>query len=366
MSQDCFADEIAIDFPSVEPAVERMRDAFLGERADDDVLRREVLVSRARGVRRTGRAARGADARRVPALRRARRNLDRAVRRLSAPARRCCVIRARHAAAGGRRRRAPPFPRVLARRRLGARRSPHRDRRAITTVSMHAVGGRCASRTRRTDIATARDACSTSTCVGILFIVWGLLTTLVGAVDARARHRRDRAHRVGRAGRQGGTLPPASRPPRSSTLALIAIVWGLAHVVVGLPLRRRRHWSRVAALRPGVRGSAAAAVRHGARLLHAVGAARARSAGQGESAYASITPDILCRMPVDQASRARGAEGRPGPRSGPRHRQPRLHQGPDGRRRPRRVHHRADDAGLSREGSDARSGARRRDADARA
>jgi hypothetical protein len=46
MSQDCFADEIAIDFPNVEPAVVRMRDAFLGEREDDDVLRREVLVSR--------------------------------------------------------------------------------------------------------------------------------------------------------------------------------------------------------------------------------------------------------------------------------------------------------------------------------
>jgi hypothetical protein len=49
MSQDCFADEIAIDFPSVELAVERMRDAFLGERSGDDVdvvLRREVLVSR--------------------------------------------------------------------------------------------------------------------------------------------------------------------------------------------------------------------------------------------------------------------------------------------------------------------------------
>jgi len=32
---DCFADEIAIDFPSVRPAVERMRDAFLGERELD-------------------------------------------------------------------------------------------------------------------------------------------------------------------------------------------------------------------------------------------------------------------------------------------------------------------------------------------
>jgi hypothetical protein len=48
MPFDCFADEIAIDFPSVEPAVERMRDAFLGERtgAADDVLRLEVQVSR--------------------------------------------------------------------------------------------------------------------------------------------------------------------------------------------------------------------------------------------------------------------------------------------------------------------------------
>ena len=46
MSHDCFADEIAIDFPSVEPAVERMRDAFLGERADDGVLRTELRVSR--------------------------------------------------------------------------------------------------------------------------------------------------------------------------------------------------------------------------------------------------------------------------------------------------------------------------------
>jgi hypothetical protein len=37
MSHDCFADEIAIDFPSVEPVVERMRDAFLGEREEDTV-----------------------------------------------------------------------------------------------------------------------------------------------------------------------------------------------------------------------------------------------------------------------------------------------------------------------------------------
>jgi len=44
MVHDCFADEIAIDFPSVRPAVERMRDAFLGER-EGDVVRAEVSLS---------------------------------------------------------------------------------------------------------------------------------------------------------------------------------------------------------------------------------------------------------------------------------------------------------------------------------
>ena len=45
MTDECFADEIAIDFPSVGRVVARMRDAFLGERDDDDVLRADVSVS---------------------------------------------------------------------------------------------------------------------------------------------------------------------------------------------------------------------------------------------------------------------------------------------------------------------------------
>ncbi len=43
---DCFADEIAIDFPSVGHLVERVRDAFLGERAGgDDTHMTEVSLS---------------------------------------------------------------------------------------------------------------------------------------------------------------------------------------------------------------------------------------------------------------------------------------------------------------------------------
>jgi hypothetical protein len=45
MPHECFADEIAIDFPSVGNVVERMRDAFLGEPENSDVLRADVLLS---------------------------------------------------------------------------------------------------------------------------------------------------------------------------------------------------------------------------------------------------------------------------------------------------------------------------------
>ena len=45
MSHECFADEIAIDFPSVGRVVERIREAFLGEDVDGDVLRAEVSLS---------------------------------------------------------------------------------------------------------------------------------------------------------------------------------------------------------------------------------------------------------------------------------------------------------------------------------
>ena len=46
MPYECFADEIAIDFPSVGHVVDRMRDAFLGERADSDVVSTELSLSR--------------------------------------------------------------------------------------------------------------------------------------------------------------------------------------------------------------------------------------------------------------------------------------------------------------------------------
>ena len=46
MPHECFADEIAIDFPSVGHVIDRMRDAFLGERAEGYVVSAEVPLSK--------------------------------------------------------------------------------------------------------------------------------------------------------------------------------------------------------------------------------------------------------------------------------------------------------------------------------
>ena len=42
---DCFADETAIDFPSVRPLAERERDLFLGRPVEPDTLKTEVCLS---------------------------------------------------------------------------------------------------------------------------------------------------------------------------------------------------------------------------------------------------------------------------------------------------------------------------------
>ncbi|HZT76787.1 MAG TPA: hypothetical protein VFA27_09025 [Vicinamibacterales bacterium] len=85
--------------------------------------------------------------------------------------------------------------------------------------------------------------------VGVLFVVWGLLTTLVGVstlalgVGAVAL--------IAQAGRSGGQVAAGLTAAVFTTLAVIAIVWGAAHVVVGVPLRQRKSWARHVALMLG-------------------------------------------------------------------------------------------------------------------
>jgi hypothetical protein len=86
--------------------------------------------------------------------------------------------------------------------------------------------------------------------VGILFIIWGLLTALVGvstlALGVGAVALIASAARGG-----GGQVAAGLTAVVFTTLAIIAILWGVAHVVVGVPLRRRRPWSRLIALMLG-------------------------------------------------------------------------------------------------------------------
>ena len=82
--------------------------------------------------------------------------------------------------------------------------------------------------------------------VGVLFIVWGLLTALIGVstlalgVGAVAL--------IAQASRSGSQVAAGLTAAIFAALAIIAIVWGVAHVVVGVPLRQRRPWARHVAL----------------------------------------------------------------------------------------------------------------------
>lgn len=83
--------------------------------------------------------------------------------------------------------------------------------------------------------------------LGLLFIVWGLLTALVGvstlALGVGA------AALIASASRGGdGQIAAGLMAAVFTTLAIIALFWGAAHVVVGVPLRRHKSWSRTAAL----------------------------------------------------------------------------------------------------------------------
>jgi hypothetical protein len=85
---------------------------------------------------------------------------------------------------------------------------------------------------------------------GVLFIIWGLLTALVGvstlALGVSAVALIASAARGG-----GGQMAAGVTAVVFTTLAIIAILWGVAHIVVGVPLRRRRPWSRLIALMLG-------------------------------------------------------------------------------------------------------------------
>jgi len=84
---------------------------------------------------------------------------------------------------------------------------------------------------------------------GVLFVVWGVMITLIGlstlalGVAAIAL--------AASASEHGGQFAAGLMAAAFTALALLGIIWGAAHIAVGLPLRRHRRWSRLAALMLG-------------------------------------------------------------------------------------------------------------------
>ncbi len=86
---------------------------------------------------------------------------------------------------------------------------------------------------------------------GLLFILWGILTTLIGvstlalglgAIAVITSPRRNDA---------GGQFAAGLTAATFATLAVIALIWGVAHILVGLRLRRLSAPARLAALALG-------------------------------------------------------------------------------------------------------------------
>ena len=86
--------------------------------------------------------------------------------------------------------------------------------------------------------------------LGVLFIVWGLLTALIG-VSTLALGVGAFALLASPNRGSDGQIAAGLTAAIFTALAIIALIWGAAHVVVGVPLRRRKSWSRIAALALG-------------------------------------------------------------------------------------------------------------------
>ena len=79
--------------------------------------------------------------------------------------------------------------------------------------------------------------------VGILFIVWGALTALVGLGVAAAS--------LATSANSGGHVAAGLTAAAFITLAVIAIIWGVGHVFIGVPLRRHSPRARLLAILAG-------------------------------------------------------------------------------------------------------------------
>jgi hypothetical protein len=82
--------------------------------------------------------------------------------------------------------------------------------------------------------------------LGTLFVVWGLLTIAIGVSTLALGIGAAALVTSARSGVAAGITAAVF-----TTLAVLAILWGTAHVIVGIPLRRHTPWSRLTALMLG-------------------------------------------------------------------------------------------------------------------
>src|SRR5262245_36321074 len=87
--------------------------------------------------------------------------------------------------------------------------------------------------------------------VGMLFVLWGALSALIGASMLALGLGAVALVESSPRSPGGGQIAAVFVAAAFTTLAVMAIIWGVAHILVGLPVQRRRHWSRLAALMLG-------------------------------------------------------------------------------------------------------------------
>src|SRR5262245_14530901 len=86
--------------------------------------------------------------------------------------------------------------------------------------------------------------------VGVLFALWGALSALIGA-SMLALGLGAAALISPSAHGGGGQLAGVFLATTFMTLAVMAIIWGMAHMLLRRPLQRRSHLARLAALMLG-------------------------------------------------------------------------------------------------------------------
>ena len=84
--------------------------------------------------------------------------------------------------------------------------------------------------------------------VGILFIVWGALTAAVGLSTLALGVA---AVSLATSATSGGHVAAGLTAGAFITLAVIAIIWGVGHIFIGVPLRRHSPRARLLAMLAG-------------------------------------------------------------------------------------------------------------------